>query len=733
MYKIIWLGFLIFTSTFIKAQFIINPNNKATCFSLVEHAEYLEDAKHKIDFNTLFNNPTAFNNKFQPLVNKGTYPNLDFTSSSFWVKFSISNNASLPADFYLEVARPLTNKANLYSIINGNKILISKNGDELPFLNKEIKHRKIIFPIHFEPLQKIDFYLNLTSDGEALSLPLNLWKKQEFAARDYSENLILGIYYGVLLFAFIIYFFFFIVLKDKTYLYYISLIFSLFFLQLSLDGFAFQYLWPTNTWMASHSLILFASLSFFLIMVYTRSFLKIKERNISIKNIYNALITLALIGAISTFTFGKTYTYTYPYINIVSLLGLFLVFYAIIKLRTSGYHVCPYFISAFVFSVLGISLFILGQFSVIPQNIYTEHGIKLGSGLEVLFLSISMANKYRELQKEKEDAKNETLRNLEEMNKLKDDINTELEQKVKNRTKELNIQKEILAEKNDEIVSSIRYAKRIQNAILPPDSYINNIFENCFILYKPKDIVAGDFYWIEAISSLKGGLKVDDYHPSNSTHGENLVLFAAADCTGHGVPGAMVSVVCNNALNRAVREFNLTEPGKILDKTREIIVQEFEKSDEDVKDGMDISLCKLEFLDKEKSKLEWAGANNPLWIIRNNNILEYKPNKQPIGQIDNPQPFTTHYIDVLKNDTIYIFTDGYQDQFGGENRPTGLPADRPGKLGGKKFKASKLKELLLSIQHKTLKEQREIISQTFEAWKGNLEQIDDVCIIGVKI
>ena len=214
------------------------------------------------------------------------------------------------------------------------------------------------------------------------------------------------------------------------------------------------------------------------------------------------------------------------------------------------------------------------------------------------------------------------------------------------------------------------------------------------MLYKPKDIVAGDFYWLE--------------------HKKDSILFAAADCTGHGVPGAMVSVICNNGLNRSVREYGLTDPGEILSKTRSLVIAEFEKSEDKVNDGMDIALCSL-----KGNELKYAGAHNPLWIIRDGAIIETKANKQPIGQFDNPEPYTTHTIKLLQGDSIYIFSDGYVDQFGGEK--------------GKKFKAKAFRELLLSIQGKSMEQQRVVIDEAFEKWKGNLEQVDDVCVIGVKI
>ncbi len=269
-----------------------------------------------------------------------------------------------------------------------------------------------------------------------------------------------------------------------------------------------------------------------------------------------------------------------------------------------------------------------------------------------------------------------------------------LEKTVSTRTSELRTQKEIVEEKNREITDSINYAKRIQSAILPTDKLVKEFLKDSFVLYKPKDIVAGDFYWMQ--------------------HVGDKVLFAAADCTGHGVPGAMVSVVCNNALNRSVREHGLTDPGKLLDKAREIIIQEFDKSDEEVKDGMDIALCSL-----EGNTLHYAGAHNPLWLIRNGELIETRGNKQPVGQFFRSEPYTTHTFELEKGDTFYIFSDGYVDQFGGEK--------------GKKFKSKSFRELLLSIQGLPMEEQRSSIDRTFETWRGDLEQVDDVCVIGVRI
>jgi ligand-binding sensor domain-containing protein/serine phosphatase RsbU (regulator of sigma subunit) len=264
-----------------------------------------------------------------------------------------------------------------------------------------------------------------------------------------------------------------------------------------------------------------------------------------------------------------------------------------------------------------------------------------------------------------------------------------LEETVSERTKEL-------SESNKSITDSINYAKRIQSAVMPSRKIIMEHFDNFFILYKPKDIVAGDFYWLEAV--------------------DDLVLFAVCDCTGHGVPGAMVSVVCHNALNRAVREFGLRSPEKILDKTTEIVIESFSKSEVEIKDGMDISLCGY---NAKTKTLSWAGANNPLWILKNSELLEIKPDKQPIAWSDHKHSFTNHEFPINPGDKIFIFSDGFADQFGGE------------KL--KKLTRKRFRELILSIQDLPVHAQEKVLDAFITDYRKNLEQTDDILIMGVQL
>lgn len=265
---------------------------------------------------------------------------------------------------------------------------------------------------------------------------------------------------------------------------------------------------------------------------------------------------------------------------------------------------------------------------------------------------------------------------------------------------EIEFQKAIVDEKNKDITDSIIYAKRIQDAILPSSSSVAKLLPQSFILFKPKDIVSGDFYWVE--------------------EKEGKQMFAAVDCTGHGVPGALMSIVGHNLLNQAVNEQNITSPAAILDSLNNGVSKTLQQKEEDssVKDGMDIALCTL---DKTNSVLEFAGAFNSLYFVRDGLLKEIKGDKFPVGIFvgEEMHRFTNKRVDVQKGDTIYIFTDGFADQFGGAK--------------GKKFKYKQLQEKILSLQTLSMQEQGTALADILEKWKGALEQVDDVLVIGVRI
>jgi serine phosphatase RsbU (regulator of sigma subunit) len=262
---------------------------------------------------------------------------------------------------------------------------------------------------------------------------------------------------------------------------------------------------------------------------------------------------------------------------------------------------------------------------------------------------------------------------------------------------EITEQKAEIEEKNLNIMDSIRYAKRIQQTILPRDQFVEKLLPQSFILYKPKDIVSGDFYWVENV--------------------DQKVYVAAVDCTGHGVPGAFVSIVGYNSLNRTVMEFKLTKPGEILNKLNDLVVDTFVRhSDSDVKDGMDMSLI---CFDLQTRAIEFAGAQNPLYVVNDDRIDEITANKQPIGSSLEPKHFDNHQIVAKDGDMIYLFSDGYIDQFGGPK--------------GKKFMRKRFKELLSSIHKMDVKTQKLHLDNTIIEWMGKEEQLDDILVIGIRV
>ncbi|MFH1000722.1 MAG: SpoIIE family protein phosphatase, partial [Bacteroidota bacterium] len=356
-----------------------------------------------------------------------------------------------------------------------------------------------------------------------------------------------------------------------------------------------------------------------------------------------------------------------------------------------AFTVLPYFFQKAIFYIPAILIVLL--ILIIAYKIRVRQLRRQKSELEKIVnlrtKEVKIQNK--ELEKQKEQIMTH-VENLEEANRLILEKNTLLEkQKI-------------------EITDSIHYAKRIQKAMFPSLETITSYFPEHFIFFKPKDIVSGDFYWVKKVN--------------------NSVLFAAADCTGHGVPGAFMSMLGIALLNEITRKKDITRPDIALEELRIQIKnclhqisasnkKEFNNKlfmSDEVQDGMDIALCAYELNTKE---LEYAGANQPLYIIRNNKLIEIKATENPIGAYLREEPFAYHKVQLLPNDTIYLFTDGYIDQFGGKDK--------------NKFYIKQFNEILLEINQKPLKLQSEILESTMHEWKNGVEQVDDMLIIGIRI
>lgn len=278
--------------------------------------------------------------------------------------------------------------------------------------------------------------------------------------------------------------------------------------------------------------------------------------------------------------------------------------------------------------------------------------------------------------------------------------NKKLKERLISSTRELTQRNEFLAEQHKHFADSITYAERIQSAIMPPSTLIEKALPDSFIFYLPRDIVSGDFYFVEDLG--------------------DEVIFSAVDCTGHGIPGALISVIGFNYIHRAVTEKKLTQPSDILKFLDVGVNERLRQTDNEsgVKDGMELSLCNL---NKKTRVLQYSGAYNPIYIVSDGELTIIKADKfeigvNPDGVADN---YTNHTIQLKKGDCVYLFSDGYADQFGGPK--------------GKKFMYKQLRETLLNINEKSMKEQNNILSDTFHKWKHKEEQIDDVLLIGVRV
>jgi serine phosphatase RsbU (regulator of sigma subunit) len=251
---------------------------------------------------------------------------------------------------------------------------------------------------------------------------------------------------------------------------------------------------------------------------------------------------------------------------------------------------------------------------------------------------------------------------------------------------------EILKQKND----SLAYARSLQDAMIPGKENLVKVFPESFVFHSPKEIISGDFCWLEQVG--------------------DIIYVAAGDCTGHGVPGALMTIVCANSLTRAVKEFNLAKPGEILDKVRDMVIHSFSSSTADIKDGMDISIVAI---NRKTLTVEWSGANNSLLYFHNNTLNELNGDKQPVGKYERYNCFTTRSMQLNKGDILYLFTDGYADQFGGER--------------GKKLMYKYFKQLLAELAPMEIDIQNNCLYRQFESWKGDLEQVDDVLLMGIKL
>lgn len=561
---------------------------------------------------------------------------------------------------------------------------------------KTINLRNYYFPIQFVN-GKADIYMKTVNSVTNL-IPIKVGTEKDFFEHSFKAEIYYGLYFGFLFCMFLYNLLLYFRIKDKNYLLYSITIICTLFVFSSISGHLKTYLLPNSPVAASYFLITSAGALITAVSIFMLSALQIRTYLKPLSYVYYGFIVWGLYIVISTPIFGRTLNIV-PANAGVGLLSLTIIITSVASYLKGNKYALFFAIAWFAYATGGI-LMILRNLTIVPVNNITSHAAEVGSALEVVLIAFALGDKYKRYKDEKEHAQKQVI-------KVQQEANKNLEKQVEERTQELtlankslqdfnqkiNLQKEAIEQQNKKITDSIHYAHTIQNAMLPFSSTIAKWLPNHSILYLPRDIVSGDFYWFAQVDSKS--------------------IIAAVDCTGHGVPGAMMSMLGYNALNTIVKQNGITQPNLILEKLDGIIKQTLKQSETNNSDGMDMALCTIHH---DTNLVEYSGANNDLYVIAQNSLQTIKASKRAIGgSSDYNTPFELHTLPFNNEHHYYLFSDGYADQFGGEK--------------GKKFMSKKFKETLLNLVHLPAQKQAEALKETITSWMGNHEQVDDILVI----
>ncbi len=625
--------------------------------------------------------------------------------SCVWFRIYFVNRSTRQFSFHLQPNLfSEFSEFRLFQLFDNGMVTVRKSGNSIIPKSKDVNisgsdDLRIFLP----PGEADTLYLRVSlSDESVLSdLTFTVSTHTSVLQKDRSKRLVFGIFVGIMLIMVLYHIPLFVKGREKSYLFYLLYILAFLFFFINKEGYIYE-ITPRFTSAPVNIFLLEIFLLFFLL--FGRAYLDTRNTLQSWDTILLLAVWFTVGGLILSFTIlllqglGVGVPVFIQLgglaINIVSAIGsLFLAIVPAMILTRENFQPARYFLFANLFLILGISVnYALKEYSL------GKHSLELGVTLQILTFSIGLSERINLLKKSKEVAQRRIIDQLRENAALKDKVNRELEDKVQERTQEIQTQKEHIEKQNKEIKYSFDYAKKIQNTVLPRHEVFDNLFGEHFIFFKPRDIVSGDFYWI--------------------SQSEHQIVLTAADCTGHGVPGSLMSMLGITMLHEIVNEKSVMHSEEILNQLRLSIARTLKQEGKigEQKDGIDMALM---IYDTSTRILEFSGANNPLYIIRNGEMLEYKGNNMPVAFYEKMSDFTRYTIEMKKGDRVYMFTDGFPDQFGGPQ--------------GKKFKYRPFKDLLLEVHERPMEEQERILSLIFDEWKGDLSQIDDVLVIGLRL
>ena len=567
------------------------------------------------------------------------------------------------------------------------------------------------------PSNKVSTFYIRASNKEKVKyqyskLPFTLYHYSDYKVYKNRQQFFNYFFWGALLIITLYNLFLYFQIRSKIYLYYVFNNFVILIFVLSQTG-AISELFFSNSRLHEPLLLIFGNIAFIFYVLFCKEFLDFKTTQPKLNNILNKILWVWPLPLILIY-FNQS--------EIAVSIGGIVAIWAYTRIMISAYKSIKsedlgnkfffianiFYYSATIVSILQIASVLPYQFLGLSSVNYVQLGTLLQIGLFSLTVGFKIVGMQREITEEK--LKQERIKTEEEQKRRKiiEEQNKVLEFKVSERTFELEnanqelikqseileLQKSVIEEKQKEIIDSLNYARRIQYTLLAQHSLLESRFKDFFILFKPKDIVSGDFYW--------------------ATLNEDYFYLAVCDCTGHGVPGAFMSLLNISFLNEAIIQKNLTKPNEILNDVR--LMLEKNISQEGAKDGMDGTL--ICFNINNPNKVWYASSYNRPILIRDQQIIELNTENMPIGKGEISKSFQEFELNIVKGDSLYFYTDGYPDQFGGPK--------------GKKFKYKQLNELLLEVSSLPSTKQKDILENTFLEWKKETEQIDDVCIVGIQ-
>lgn len=683
----VFIAALCMFASHLHAQGVISLEKAQGLHHVGQYAAYLEDPGATLTIGQI--SSREYSAKFIPTNKEQT--TFGVTSSVYWVRFAIVTD---DAGWCIQTEPAMSDNLQLYRKTESGWD-ISYNGIGYPFTTREVQASTAIFPLEQNPRDTVEYFLRIQSSFP-IYIQLRAGTEKDFWISQINDNLLNGVFFGIMLLMALYNLFLYLTNRDRVYVFYaLYVIFCVIFISFSTGYSVFLPEFIRKVHNFNHILYPFVFGIFGLL--FSQRFLFTKRyapRLHTVMNVFMGIVSVVFLVDFFNHQLATT---------LIQLMGVALTIISFtvgITVYRAGYKPARYYLLGFGIYTLGLSAYILLAVAKIDTSRISPSNIMMASSaIEAIILSFAIGDKLNAAVRDKQAAQEEKMEALRVNEQLVREQNVVLEWKVEERTKEINNQKEIIEEKNKDILDSIHYAKRIQRALLASDTLLRKNLSEYFVFYKPKDIVSGDYYW--------------------ATEDGDKFWLCIGDCTGHGVPGAFMSLLNISIMRELIVDHNIQRPDHVLNTQRDAIIMSLnpDGAEEAARDGMD---CALLCFDKKSGFLSFACANNPVWIVRGGKLIEFKGDKQPVGLYEGKHdPFTLCEFHLVKGDIVYALTDGFADQFGGPR--------------GKKFKYSQLKEQVIGIHRQSMSSQLEKFDRVFEEWRGELEQVDDVLLIGIRI